>query len=341
MERPILNPSIFDDPDRLPDAPKHDVGGAIARFARCLFVTMPRAAFRLTIRVLLMRLHPKWRKPDDANIERPSLVGRYLASVVFRLTFLTLLLLGTIVGNLHLMTHRIGDARSDGPICPGVLAEGIKLQAVDGAVLRAWHVHALDAAQVLKHKDVAARAKWPAVVLAADQRGDGHELDRLIRPLHAAGYVVLVLELRGAAGETAQTFGLLERHDIAAAVANLRGRSYVDRDRISVIATGTAATAALLARRHDTGIDRVFAYAPIASFDDVLAESVNASWLRAGCRWAFEVLQQVDVDDLDTADLARAIGTDAVIANHRPTRSAEVASVVTMLNQPNTVADAR
>ena len=341
MQRPILNPSIFDDPDRLPDAPTRDTQGTLVGLAKRLFLAWPRPVLAATVRLLLTPVHPIRRTDkDDADLERPSWLARYAAPVIFRLMFLILLLLGTVVVVVHLMTHRIAVAGlNDAPTCAGVLAELVHLQAADGASLRAWHAHAIDAQRVMQHKDVAARAKWPAVVLVADQRGDGHDLDRLIRPLHDSGCVVLVLQLRGASGETAQTFGLLEQQDVTAAVANLRSRSYVDRERISIIATGTGATAALLARKQDSGIDRVIAYRPIGSFDEILADSVNASWLRPACRWAFEASQQVDVEDLSAVALARDIGVDAIIIHHAPPRSADMDSVLAMLHQAqNTLA---
>lgn len=339
MERPILNPSIFDDPDRQPDAPQRDVGGAIRRGLRAVFLTFPRWTIRTIVRLLLMKVHPTFRRHDEADALHRGIIARLLAPMIFRLTCLALMVLGTVGGLVYLMTHPI--ASVDGrmaPVCPGVVAEPVNIQAADGVVVRAWHLPALDAKQVLRHKELAARAKWPAVVLVPDQRGDRHELDRLIRPLHERGYVILLLELRGLDGKAAQTFGLLEHQEVLAAVHYLRGRSYVDRERISVIGSGTGATAALLAGQRDAGIARVWAYAPVLDFDAVLAEYVNAPWLRPACRWAFETLQQVDVSAIGIAALSPPSTGRVQLLQTRPTSNDFQALLAGLHRLPATLA---
>ena len=59
---------------------------------------------------------------------------------------------------------------------------------------------------------------------------DGEQLLPLVRPLHEAGFVILMLNVRGVGTATAaaQTFGLKESRDVLAAVEMLRRRPFVN-----------------------------------------------------------------------------------------------------------------
>jgi dienelactone hydrolase len=117
-----------------------------------------------------------------------------------------------------------------------------------------------------------------------------------------------------------QTLGVTERLDVQAAVGYLRKLSYVDQSRISVLGTGTGATAAMLARRDDASIEHVIAYDPVESFDRVLRENINSPWLKPAVRWGFEIAHRVDVEDLDRDQLLRQLKEDVLLLDSHPAR---------------------
>src|SRR3954467_8110740 len=95
----------------------------------------------------------------------------------------------------------------------------------------------------------------------------------LVRPLHDAGFVVLVVGVRGSGTTTpaAQTFGLTEWMDVRAAAEMLRRRPYVDANKIGGAGIGTGATAALLAAEPDDGLRALVLDDPASSADEVVA----------------------------------------------------------------------
>lgn len=319
MDRPILNPTVFDDPDRHPD-PVREPWHFGRRLTGVLRggATIARRAWRL----LWTPLVPRRIQPF---IERTPLLARVVSAIVLRLTVVIVLLLATVFSIVHLLTHPLAPPITGAPVGRGVHLDAVTLRASDGVTTEAFLAPALDEEQVLRHGEKAVRAKWPAVVLVPDQRGAGDELDPLIPSLHRRGYVVLLLRLRGSHDrDCPQTFGLLEKLDVQAAIAHLRSLKYVDSSRIAIIGNGTGATASLLARQDDGAIDRVIVHDPVESFDAVLADAVKAPWIRPACRWAFEILHHVDVTDLERDTLLHSLGSDALLLDappgHRPQR---------------------
>jgi hypothetical protein len=309
MQRPMLNPSVFDDPDRQPLAPMPRepwrAGKVFGQLVHAVTVLL-RAVWKMLWTPLIPRRLPR---PD----EQRTLLQRFAAPVIFRMMFAIVLLLGGVVFNVHLIAHPLSPTLVGAPVAGAVHLDHLTLQTRDGVNIEAYLAPALDERQLLKHGEVAVRAKWPAVVLVPDQRGDGHQLDKLIRTMHDAGYVVMLARLRGTGAlDAPQTVGLNERHDVAAAVAYLGTLHYVDQSRISLIGMGTGATAALLAKRDNPSIERVIVYDVPHSFDAVLETSVNPGWLRPACRWAFEIMHQVDVEEMQSGPLFRAIGQMSV-----------------------------
>jgi hypothetical protein len=319
MERPILNPSVFDDPDRqplepMPREPWH-AGRLLWQFARAVG-GVAKASWHLLWTPIVPRRLPR---PD----EKRSVLVRVVAPVVFRLMALATLLLGTVVLQAYLLSHPPVPSLAGPPVTGGVHVERVTLTASDGVPIEAYLAPAVNETNVLKHGELAVRAKWPAVVLVADQRGDGHDLDKLIRTLHESGYVSILVRLRGTGDDDLpQTLGLQERRDVAAAVSHLRALNYVDQNRVSVLGTGTGATAAMLARRDDRTIAAAIVYDPVVSFDDVLASSTHprAAWMRPAVRWTYEVSNQVDVDELDRDALIRNLHGQVLLLSGHPSR---------------------
>src|SRR5260370_1169386 len=89
-----------------------------------------------------------------------------------------------------------------------------------------WHDRfwPLDARRVLDQKEKWIAEKFPAVILAHDYGASRQQMLPLVAPVHQAGFVVLVLQLRGSAlgGQAGSTFGLKESGDVKAGVNLLR-----------------------------------------------------------------------------------------------------------------------
>ncbi len=294
---------------------------------------MLRAAWKLLWTPLIPRRLPR-------TTEQRSLLVRVVAPVVFRLMFVVVLVLMAVALQVHLLTHPLSPAIVGTPVAGAVHVDRMTLRTTDGVVIEAFLAPAMDERQVLNHGEVAIRAKWPAVLLVPDQQSDGHGLDKLIRTLHDNGYVAMLVRLRGTGtADCAQTMGLRERHDVAAAVAHLRSLTYVDQARISIIGTGTGATAAMLARRDDPTIHHVIVHEPVVSFDDAIVDSAAAVYLRPACRWAFEVMHQVDAEDLHRDGLLQQLNGKVLLLAGHPSRPPQRQMIAMYLQASRSNAD--
>jgi hypothetical protein len=279
MQRPLLNPTIFDDPDRRPLPPPPIDYGTILRAWHRLTGAAARTAL-VTARVLLtpVRLHRgdgevAIRLADvSADTASPtaawvrSRFARLATAIVMRLCGAAAVLSLTVGLLVESITRPLpGD---DGPPLAGTLyVQPFELLVGDRSV--AGHlIPAISENRVLRHGDRAAKARRPAVLLASGTGDAAHALDGLIVPLHDAGVIVLSLPL--ARSGDRRTFGAGERDAISAAVEALRRRPDVDAARVSVVATGDAATAALLAARDGTAMTHLILHAAPANFDAVL-----------------------------------------------------------------------
>ena len=89
------------------------------------------------------------------------------------------------------------------PTCQGVYYDAVTLMTDDGVRLDSWLVPVVDASVVLVQKDDVLRNRHPAVVLVHDFGNRRQQMLPLVRPLHQAGFVVLVIG-SGAAGLPAE-----------------------------------------------------------------------------------------------------------------------------------------
>jgi hypothetical protein len=349
MQRPTLNPSMFEDAD---------CNGAIVSSRSELEWALGRAGRRAVqgachlviqgvrglVRLLLMPVHPVRPMQMSAAIDNSRGMHGWIGPVLFRVIFLVILMLGTVGVLVHGLAYPpgVGDAGmlartvsgAGGPICAGLFAEPVQLSAADGVTSSAWRIHAIDADTVLRRPGIAVRAKWPAVVLVPGLPGDGHALDALIEPLHQRGYVVMVLRTRGPLAGEAQphTFGLNERYDVTAAVAHVRSLSYVDASRVTVIGVGTGGTAALLSHEETPVSQRpmqTLVYDVPNGFEDILTSHRIPGWLGPVCRWGFEMSQRVDVSELNTPNLLRQPGVTLLTTS--PTRASAWRRMIALL----------
>jgi pimeloyl-ACP methyl ester carboxylesterase len=128
----------------------------------------------------------------------------------------------------------------------------------------------------------------------------------LVKPLHDAGFVVMVVALRGsgASQSSGSTFGLLEGNDVKAAISALRKRDYVDTRRIAIVGVGIGANAALMTAQDDPGIRALVLDHPTQLGNQMLITRIGPrnqwfKWMQPMCKWTFELFYQVDADELD------------------------------------------
>lgn len=288
MQRPVMNPDFAPDPTA--PAPRRRWRPVV----RCLV--------RRTLALLLMDVIP--RKNKHLRMEAGTLYNRIFRGALYRLA-LVQLCIGLLVGlSVAITTHPLHVKAGLTPQDLGIYYEPVTMLSEDQTRLEGILVPALDARRVLEEKDKILRKRFPAVVLVHDLGGSGEQMLPLVRPLHEAGLVVLVLDLRGCGNSASggQTFGLNESKDVLAAVQMLRRRSYIDPDRIAIIGSGTGANAALLAAQGDPQIAALVLDRPICDpqqvMDRFIPRSSGLEFMQPLYRWAFEITYGVNLDDL-------------------------------------------
>jgi pimeloyl-ACP methyl ester carboxylesterase len=183
------------------------------------------------------------------------------------------------------------------------------------------------------------------VVLVHDFGASRQQMLPMAVPLHNAGYVVLIVGLRGNATDGAaavgQTFGLNEASDVKAAVELLRKTPFVDGQHIAVLGLGTGATAALLAAQRDSSIAALVLDRPSHSFDDILHEHLAPSqpwlsWMAPFCQWTFEIAYKVNATDVNLDHNMSRLHSRGVLLFDGPSptclRNDRAAQIVDFLN---------
>lgn len=290
MQRPVMNPM--------------DLSDAAAPQGRWIRLGWLWRIVKLLVRVLLT--DPLAVRRQKLKVEEGTRLGRFIRGLLYRLAFVPVLLELIIIALVFTGTHPPRVAAQADPATQGIYYDPVNFLSDDGVSLEGWLVPAVDARVVIEQKDDAIKKKYPAVVLAHDFGGDRQQLLPLVRPLHEAGMVVLLLSMRGGASTTpvGQTFGLNESMDINASVEMLRRRAYIDPRLIAVAGIGTGATAALLAAENDPQIAALVLENPVSSFDEAIMGRVvppqsYLHWMRPWCKWTFEVVYHVDAEASD------------------------------------------
>lgn len=116
-----------------------------------------------------------------------------------------------------------------------VRVEPIEFRAADDVPLQAWLLRG--------------QPGRPAIVLCHDLGETRGSLVNTAIALHETGFTVLLFDFRGhgESGGSRSTLGLLEKRDVAGAVAYLRGLPGINADRIGLYGVGMGAHAAVLA----------------------------------------------------------------------------------------------
>lgn len=296
MQRPVLNPSFLDDPDF--DIPKP------RRPWRKLIVQAVLATLRGVLRALMWRpfSHPPVQPTGEEDQTTPT---SWAGLALRRIAFVPIVLVMIVAAMVYRGTHPVPYDPGRTPAAMGIYYEPIAMLAADGQRLEGWLVPAFDARSVVEQQEAMLRVRRPAVVLVHDHDFTRGQMLPLVQPLHRAGWVVLVMGMRGegTGSPGSRTFGLRESMDVHAAVQMLRRRASVDAARIAVIGSGTGATAALLAGGQDVAISAMVLDSPLHHTDQMLTRIGPAhawlAWLRPICKWAFEFSHAVDADDLN------------------------------------------
>jgi hypothetical protein len=281
------------------------------------FIRPLRAGWTLAGRVMVKLCATPFR---FGRPKTPANIHVVIRGMLYRLMFLPILV--TLIASLlvYLATHPRTFAGQLDPLSVGVYYDPVTVVAADGVRSEAWLAPAIDARKVVSDRDKALHARSPGVVLIHDRGQTARQMLPLVRPLHEAGYVVLVVGVRGSgtADAVGQTYGINESLDVRAALDMLRRRPYVDPQRVAVIGVGSGATAALLARDEDptiTGL--VLIDLPVDPMVPVTRTMTYNSpalrWLAPICRWTFEVAYQVDLSDLDVSDTLEKIDPSATL----------------------------
>lgn len=289
MQRPVMNPSFLD------DAPQIAHGDRLsARWLRAI-----RGGVGLLFTDVL-------RGMRSQSVNARPWYSRLLRSVFYRMMFVPVLLAIVVSVLVATGTHpHAGDAISD-PTSQGAYYDPVELLSADQTKLEAWLVPVVDARRVLVEREEVLHKRYPAVVLVHDFGASRQQMLPIITPLHDAGYVLLVLNLRGTgpSAKVGSTFGINEAQDVRAAVELLRRRPFVDPDAIGVLGVGTGATACLLAAQQDPALKTMIVDHPVRQFDDLLLERIGPrhpwlAWVRPFCKWGFELSYKVDADEVN------------------------------------------
>lgn len=246
------------------------------------------------------------RRRAQLKIEDGPMWQRFIRGLFYRLLFLPVIVVFVLAALVWIGTHPFRLNVASDPSSVGAYYDPVNFTSADGTRLEAWFVPMLDARSVVEQKEKVLKAKYPAVVLVHDYGNNRSQMLPLVRPLHEAGYIVLVIALRGSSGSimTGTTFGLRESADVKAAVDMLRRRNGVDPNRIAVLGVGTGANAALLAATDDDVIAALILDHPMIDVNEMICDYLNPpqpwlNWARPISKWIFEVAYKVDADDLE------------------------------------------
>ena len=217
---------------------------------------------------------------------------------------------------VFLGTHPAAASITSDPNSRGVYFENVSFASEDGTALSGWLIPAIDARRVIEEKDRTLRLHRPAMVLAHGYGQSMQEMLPLVQPLHDEGVVVLVVGLRGSATSSAaaQTFGINESKDVAAAIRFLRTTSSVDANRVGVAGIGSGANAVLMAAAGDASLSAIVLANPLKDSTDVVARNLaphNAylTWMQPLCRRVFEMTYGIDAREIDLDHYASVIKT--------------------------------
>lgn len=244
------------------------------------------------------------------KIEVGTPFHRFVKGLCYRMLFLPLAMALVACVLVYNGTHPAIASTAIDPSCHGLNYDPIEFLGDGGVKLEGWLVPVLDAKRVLAEKNKLLNMlneRHPAVVLIHDIGASRQQMLPLVRPLHEAGYVVLLTTLRGAGpngGSVGSTFGLNEAGDVKAAVDVLRRTPFVDGRKVALVGVGTGANAAVLTAQKDGAIAALVLDKPCQDFNEVLREHLAPRqhwmrWMNPLCEWTFDVAYSVNASELN------------------------------------------
>jgi hypothetical protein len=266
------------------------------------------------------------RRDKTLRIEDATPATRAIRGVLYRLAFVPVLLAIAASLLVWIATHPPVIASDRDPAGEGLYYDAVALPGPDGSRLDAWLIPVVDADAILREGEAALRTRHPAVILVHDHGHGRHQMLPLIRPLHDAGFVVLVLGTRGSVtNNVGRTFGLREAEDVRAAADLLRRRPYVDPRRVAVVGIGSGATAAALASRSDPLLKTLVLDGLPTGTDRIVRDYLGPRfewlhWIDPICKWTFETAYRVDLDEATTHRILPALRGRDVMLLHAETR---------------------
>ncbi len=292
MQRPRMNVEFFDPEVAAP--PRRQFAAAAAALWG---VIAPACA--ATLRRIVRCSPRRW------------LAGAAAACIGVELLFATL---------VYTNTHPAAADDSLDPSSQSLAFDPVTFAAADGVAVDGWLIPALDERGIMRQGERALLQRSPALILCHDAGADRAQWLKWVRPLHEAGYVLLLVQSRSAAGGAGLTFGLRESADLAGAYAMLCRRAYVDGDRIGLVGIGAGANAALAAAR-STQAAAVVALRPLNDLDVAISArmpprllgSAAARWL---WRWNFQWMYRVDERDMRLDNLLAVQGQRPVLVDN-------------------------
>lgn len=294
MDRPIMNPSFVDEDDASSPQVRWKIPWR-----------MLLKPFRMVIAGLLADPFARLRR-KGLKIDEGTAASRAIRALLYRLAFVPLILALFAIAMVYTSTHPPTLPSQMDPLAVGIYYDPVSYTTEDGVRIDGWMIPAIDARRVLQEREKVLRKTHPAVILLHSFAGRSQELLPLVRPLHDAGFVVLIISMRGCgtSGDAGQTFGLTEVADVAGGIDLLCKRPFVDKNRIALCGIGSGATAALLVAESDPRVRALVLSEPILNSGQITQYLVPHQfwlhWMEPLCKWSFEIGYQVDVDDLDS-----------------------------------------
>lgn len=314
MKRPVMNPMYMDEDDassrggrRRPRADRWKWVRRVLRFV-----------WRL-VKILFTDVLRR-RGKDKVRDEVGTPLSRFVRACLYRLMFVPTLLAVLVTVLVVTATHPRPATGVMDPTSQGVYYDPVELLSLDETKLEGWLVPVVNAKRVIAEREDVLHKNYPAIVLVHDFAATRQQMLPLVAPLHEAGYVLLIINLRGRgpSANTGVTFGINEAQDVRAAVELLRRRPFVDPDAIGVLGVGTGATATLLAAEQDPRIGTLVLDHPVRQFQDILNERIGPrqswlSWVRPMCKWTFELTYKVDAEDVELGRFSEVMSKRPVL----------------------------
>ncbi|MBC8107450.1 MAG: alpha/beta hydrolase [Anaerolineae bacterium] len=313
MQRPVMDITYMEED-------KHAGHSARRRFQlvrvvlHAVWQTMRRIVRILTYNPLSRTPFGRFRNDDGSPL------SRFLRGVAYRLAFVPVFAALTACAFVYSGTHPTPMSGDLDPSSVGIYFEAVSFKSADNVRIDAWLVPSIDASKVLDQKEKILREKRPAVVLLHNYGDRRQQMLSLVRPLHDAGFVVLLPAMRGCgtSESVGQTFGLHEALDVKAAIDLLRRRPFVDPDRVMLVGVGSGANAAMLAANTDKRVLAMVLESPADDINQVINEHVAPKqpylrWLRPMCKWTFEISYEVDAEELNASRHATLLKTRSVL----------------------------